>query len=56
MARAQCGTIRTRLLKIGARIRVSVRRIRLALAGGCPYEKLFAIAHANLVHPPTLRC
>jgi hypothetical protein len=32
MANAQCGTIRLRLLKIGAQIRVSVRRVRQCLS------------------------
>ena len=55
-ARAQCGTIRLKLLKIGARIQVSVRRIRLALASGDPYEALFAAAYANLRRgPPAVR-
>jgi hypothetical protein len=53
-ARAQCGTIRLKLLKIGARVQVSVRRIRLALASGYPYEALFVQVYANLRRaPPT---
>jgi hypothetical protein len=51
-ARAQCGTIRLRLLRIGARIQVSVRRIRIALASGYPYEALFAQVYANLRRAP----
>src|SRR6266566_4179265 len=35
-ANATCGTIRLKLLKIGALVRVSVRRIRIAMASGCP--------------------
>jgi hypothetical protein len=35
-AEAACGTIRLKLLKIGALVRVSVRRIKLAMASGCP--------------------
>ena len=31
-ARASCGTIRLRLLKIGARVTVSVRRVKIAMA------------------------
>lgn len=42
LARAQCGTIRTRLLKIGARVRVSVRRIRVSMSEGYPMQQLFA--------------
>ena len=41
MARAQAGTIRLRLLKIGARVRVSVRRVVLHLASGYPLQGLF---------------
>ena len=47
-ARAQCTTIRLTLLKIGARIRVTVRKVWLALASGCPHAALFAQVHANL--------
>ncbi len=35
-AKATCGTIRLKLLKIGALVRVSVRRIKVAMASGCP--------------------
>ncbi len=45
---ATCGTIRLKLLKIGARVKVSVRRIVVAMASGCPYQKEFALAHARL--------
>lgn len=48
MARAQCDTIRLKLLKIGAQIKISVRRILVSLASGYPYERIFAQAHQNL--------
>lgn len=48
MEKAQCGTIRLKLLKIGAQIRVTVRRVWVSLAGGYPYAELFARVHANL--------
>jgi hypothetical protein len=48
LARATCGTIRTRLLKIGAVIRVSVRRVLIHLAGSCPCQEVFARALSNL--------
>ena len=48
MARAQCGTIRSKLLKIGAQIRVTVRKVWVSLAGGCPYAALFDRVYANL--------
>ncbi len=47
-AQAQCGTIRLKLLKIGARIKVSVRRVVVSMASGYPYESLFAQVYANL--------
>jgi len=47
-ARATCGTIRRKLFKIGALVTVSVRRIRFAMASGCPYKAAFAAAHSAL--------
>jgi hypothetical protein len=35
-ADATCGSIRLKLLKIGALVRISVRRIRIAMASACP--------------------
>ena len=48
MEKAQCGTIRLKLLKIGAQIRVTVRKVWVSLAGGCPYAELFARVCAQL--------
>jgi hypothetical protein len=45
---AQCSTIRTKLLKIGALVSVSVRRVWLRLASGYPYKELFATILDNL--------
>jgi hypothetical protein len=47
-AEATCGTIRLKLLKLGALVRVSVRRIRVAMASACPWQNEFALAHARL--------
>src|SRR6516225_4633429 len=47
-ANATCGTIRLKLLKIGALVRVSVRRISVAMASACPWQHEFALAHAML--------
>jgi hypothetical protein len=47
-ATAQAATIRGQLLKIGAVVRVSVRRIALSLAAGYPWRHVFAQAHARL--------
>jgi hypothetical protein len=48
LAAAQCGTIRTRLMKIGAAITVSVRRVWIRMARSCPYQDVFAQAWKNL--------
>jgi hypothetical protein len=40
-ARATCGTIRLRLLKIGALVKVSVRRVRVSLSSAYPWATLF---------------
>ena len=55
LARAQCQTIRLTLLKVGARIRMTVRKVWLALATGCPHAALFARVHATLIALPR-RC
>jgi hypothetical protein len=47
-AQATCGTIRLKLLKIGALVTVSVRRIRFAMASGCPNQPEWALVHARL--------
>jgi hypothetical protein len=47
-ARATVGSIRLKLLKIGALITVSVRRVKLALSSGFPYKEEFAVAYAAL--------
>ncbi len=46
LAQASCGTIRLKLLKIGALVRVSVRRVVFAMATGFPWREEFA--HAAL--------
>jgi hypothetical protein len=48
MAAAQAGTIRTKLLKIGAQIRVSVRRVWISLSESYPYQALFERVLENL--------
>lgn len=53
LAHAQCQTIRLTLLKIGARIRVTTRKVWLALASGSPHAALFARLHATLIALPT---
>lgn len=47
-ATATCGTIRLKLLKIGALVKVSVRRVVVAMASGCSNQHEFALAHTFL--------
>ena len=58
MAQARCDTIRLKLLKIGAQIRVTVRKIWISLTESCPYQALFARVYAHLrrLQPVPLRC
>jgi hypothetical protein len=47
-ADATCGTIRRKLLKIGALVRVSVRRVKIAMASACPYQQDYRSAYVCL--------
>jgi hypothetical protein len=47
-AKATCGTIRLALLKIGAVVTISVRRVKFAMASGCPCQREFREAHLML--------
>ena len=47
-AKATCATVWTRLLKIGAQVRVSVRRVKVALTSGHPHIDVFYHAWRNL--------
>ena len=55
MAAAQCHTIRLKLLKVGAQVRVTVRKVWVSLAGGYPYVELFRQVYRNL-QGVRLRC
>jgi hypothetical protein len=48
LANATAATIRLKLLKLGALVTVSVRRIKVAIASACPLKSVFAQAHARL--------
>ncbi len=48
LANAYCGTIRDRLLKIGARIRITVGKVWVSLATSHPAEPLFAHAYQRV--------
>jgi hypothetical protein len=47
-AQATCATIRLKLLKIGALVTLSVRRIKIAMASAYPWQPEWALAHARL--------
>jgi hypothetical protein len=47
-ANATCRTIRLKLLKIGALVTISVRRVKVAMASACPWRDEWEIAHALL--------
>ena len=47
-ADAAAGTIRLKLFKIGALVKVSARRIKFALPTACPYAKEWRLAAAYL--------
>ena len=48
LAEAQVSTIRTKLLKIGARIRVSVRKVWVSMASSYPWQDLYQQVWTNL--------
>jgi hypothetical protein len=47
-ANATCGTIRLKFLKIGALVRISVRRIKIAMASACPVARDWGSAAIRL--------
>ena len=52
LAKAQCGTIRLKLLKIAARVTVSVRRLCISLPTACPNQTHFIAAYDRLMALP----
>ena len=48
LAHATAGTIRLKLLKLGALVTTSVRRVKIAIASACPLKAVFAAAHRRL--------
>jgi DDE family transposase len=51
LAQANAGTIRLKLLKLGALVTVSVRRVKVAIASACPMKSAFANAYRQLRQP-----
>ena len=56
LAKAQCSTIRLKLLKIGAQVQVTVRRVWFRMASSCPYADVFEQAYTNIQNIPVMRC
>ena len=54
MAKAQCETIRLKLFKIGAQVKITVRKIWIAYAGGYPYADIFKQVYWNLQKIPII--
>ena len=52
MAKAQCTTLRLKLLKIGALIRITVRKVWVSMAGGDPYAERFRQVYERLQAVP----
>jgi Transposase DDE domain group 1 len=50
LAQAQVSTIRTKLLKIGAQIRVSVRKVWVSMSSSYPWQDLYQQVWTNLRH------
>ena len=48
LAVASAGRIRLRLLRIGALVRIAVRRVYLAMSSACPDQDLFRLAWDRL--------
>jgi hypothetical protein len=55
LAQAQCSSIRLKLLKIGALIQITVRKVWVSLASGYPYVTLFRQVYEKLCAMP-LKC
>ena len=48
LAHAQVSTIRTKLLKIGAQVRVTVRKVWVSMSSGYPWQELYQQVCSNL--------
>lgn len=48
LAQAQVSTIRTKLLKIGAQVRISVRKVWISMASSYPWQSLYQQVWSNL--------
>lgn len=55
LARTTCGGLRLKRLKLGAQVKLSVRRIKIALASTCPYQEEWGLAYARLTQSAPYR-
>ncbi len=58
MCKARCDTIRLKLFKIGAQVRITFRKVWVSMSQSCPYRRIFRQVYDNLVgtRPIPLRC
>lgn len=56
LAKAQCHTVRLKLLKVGALIRVTVRKVWVSLSAGFPHAELFRQVQRHLQQAALRRC
>jgi hypothetical protein len=56
MEQAQCSTIRLKLLKIGAQVKVTARRVIVRMASSYPFQELFLAIYRRLRGMEPLRC
>jgi hypothetical protein len=56
MAEATCQSIRLKFLKIGAHVKISVRRVVFSMASGYPDQDLFQSVLSNLQRTYRLKC
>ena len=54
LARATVGSVRLKLLKVAAQVRVSVRRVYVQLSSAYPFQELFRLCHRRLMRLPLL--
>ena len=52
LARAQCGTLRLKLLKVAVRVQITARRVWLSFPRAHPYADVLAAVLANLRREP----
>jgi hypothetical protein len=53
LARATVGSVRLRLLKVAAQVRVSVRRVYVQLSRSYPLKETFRLCHRRLMALPS---